>query len=121
MAALTPSSTVSSGGWVSSLGGALHLAVQDYPFSDSAHIGWNSAGLSTCILGLASGTDPGTDSGFKLQVRARRSGSATLELVLTCDGDPVATLTPSLTTDWATYEHDLTTEEAKLITDFADR
>lgn len=119
MTPLVPNATVTTGGWSSSIGGDLHLALQDHPFSDSAFINWNSAGLDTCVLGLEEGDDPGTDIGLVFAVRAKRTGSAGLEAVLTCDGSPVASMTPSLGTDYETFEHNLTPAEAGAITDYA--
>lgn len=112
-----PTSDVTTGAWVSSLGGSLAAAIDEAIADDADYIGTTYG--STCEVGLGSLADPGVSSGHKVRYRiAADAGAIVVRLrqgtttIASWTHDPAPT-------SLSTFEQTLSGAEADSITDYS--
>lgn len=117
MAILRPTSEVSNIGWTLTGGADYATILSDQ--SDATYISQNSAVGSDMTVGLASGVDPGVDTGFTVYARARMTGTdAELNLGLYQGGTLIKDGTITITGSFSDLPVALSAGEASSITDF---
>jgi hypothetical protein len=120
-----PDADVSAGNWGPSTGSDLYAVIDEAVTDDSDYISVTDSDGSaeTCQVELGGVTDPVSDSGHIITVRASEdSSSSVVALVITLKqgATTIATYTESSITGSATnYPHTLTTGEADSITNYS--
>lgn len=114
-----PTSDVdNSGAWTSA---PLYAKIDEEPYDDADYVtSPKTASSKSFTVGLGGTiTDPASSTGHVFRVRARSSGSGTMQVELLEGSTVRATLsTFSLTTSFAEYSYTLTGTEADSITDY---
>jgi hypothetical protein len=101
-----PISDVSDAGWLSSLGGALYLAVDETTPDDTNYI-YDPNDETTCELMIAPVTDPQTSAGFVLHYRAQALWwSSSVVATLMCGATQIKQWTDSLVGNSGVVEFD---------------
>lgn len=117
MAILRPTTEVSNIGWT--LNGGANYATILGDESDSTYVSENSATGADLTVALASGTDPGVDTGFTIYAKARRTGTdASLNVSLLQGGTNIKTGTVTTGASFSDLSVALSAGEASAITDF---
>ncbi len=116
---LRPSADTSTGSWSASSGSVLYTMIDESVADDADYI--TTSTNTVTKIKLETATDPGSDANHALRIRARStSGTLTVRLV---QGNPAETTivswVPTLTSSFATYDYNLTTAEASVITDYS--
>ena len=116
---LRPNADTSAGSWSASSGAVLYSMIDEASADDADYISATTA--TTTKIKFETSTDPADNSNHSLRIRARStSGSLTVKLV---QGDPAETTivswAPTLTSSFASYQYDLSTAEASVITDYS--
>lgn len=112
-----PSADISSGNWVSSLGGPLYAAIDEVTADDADYIGTTYG--SVCEVALGSLADPGVSSGHKVRYRiAADAGGIVVRLRQGATTIASWTHNPA-PTSLSTFEQTLSGAEADSITDYS--
>ena len=112
-----PTSDVTTGAWVSSLGGSLAAAIDEAIADDADYIGTTYG--SICEVALGSLADPGVSSGHKVRYRIAADAGAII-VRLRQGATTIASWTHNpAPTSLTTYEQTLSGAEADSITDYS--
>lgn len=115
---LRPASTVAAGTWTSNVGGSLHASLDEAAPSDQDYIATLVAG-DVCTIAVASGSDPGVNTGHKVRYRVRGDGISGIQVDLMCGATVIATWAHDpAPTEFTTFERILSGSEADAITDY---
>ena len=112
-----PTSDVTTGAWVSSLGGSLAAAIDETIADDADYIGTTYG--STCEVALGSLADPGVSTGHKVRYRIAADAGA-IVVRLRQGATTIASWTHNpAPTSLSTFEQTLSGAEADSITDYS--